>query len=241
MEPSMGPAVSIEVSGRYALFTDPFLKLSGEKLTYSIPTCESLRGILKSIYVKPTFTWVVEKVRVMNRIRMESKGQLVPSYGSGDKQLAYYTYLADVRYQISARMVWNQYQVELEQDRDPVKHLCIAQRAIQKGGYRQAFLGTSECVADVKPCVFGEGEGAYDNQPQPVRFPMMHHSYTYPEEAYSEETRDKLTAHMSELVMVNGVIEYPMPWDCPVHKEIYKAPMKMYGKKHMDEDMLGVE
>ncbi len=33
---------------------------------------------------------------------------------------------------------------------------------IERGGRRDIFLGTRECQGYVEPCVFGEGEGAYD-------------------------------------------------------------------------------
>ena len=68
--------VEFEVSGDYALFSDPITRAGGEKCSYQIPTYEALKGILHSIYWKPTITWVVDKVRIMNRISMESKGIL---------------------------------------------------------------------------------------------------------------------------------------------------------------------
>ena len=66
-----GEMVEFEVSGDYALFSDPITRAGGEKCSYQIPTYEALKGILHSIYWKPTITWVVDKVRIMNRISME--------------------------------------------------------------------------------------------------------------------------------------------------------------------------
>ena len=51
--------VSLEVTGDYGLFTDPIMRVGGEKCTYQIPTYEALKGILASCYWKPTFVWVV--------------------------------------------------------------------------------------------------------------------------------------------------------------------------------------
>ena len=42
--------IEFKVSGKYALFTDPFAVSGGEKTSYMIPTYEALKGICKSIY-----------------------------------------------------------------------------------------------------------------------------------------------------------------------------------------------
>lgn len=47
------------VSGRYALFSDPITRVGGEKLTYQVPTYQALKGILESVYWKPTLIWVI--------------------------------------------------------------------------------------------------------------------------------------------------------------------------------------
>ena len=68
------PTIEFEVYGEYALFSDPITRVGGEKCTYQIPTYEALKGVAMSIYWKPTFTWFVDAVRVMNPIRTERKG-----------------------------------------------------------------------------------------------------------------------------------------------------------------------
>ena len=66
--------IEFEVYGSYALFSDPVLRVGGEKTSYHIPTYEALKGITESIYWKPTFKWVIDAVRVMNKIQTESRG-----------------------------------------------------------------------------------------------------------------------------------------------------------------------
>ena len=66
--------VQFKVYGKYALFTDPLTRVGGEKFTYQIPTYQALKGILESIYWKPTIIWKIEKC-VMNPIQTESKGK----------------------------------------------------------------------------------------------------------------------------------------------------------------------
>ena len=60
--------IDFKVAGRFALFTDPLTRIGGEKCSYHIPTYEALKGIAKSIYWKPTFIWIIDKVRIMKKI-----------------------------------------------------------------------------------------------------------------------------------------------------------------------------
>ena len=72
-----------------------------KKCSYHIPTYEAIKGITESIYWKPSFVWVVDRVRIMRPIRTEAKN-MKPINLSGGNTLATYTYLADVRYQVLA-------------------------------------------------------------------------------------------------------------------------------------------
>lgn len=216
--------VELEVSGAYALFSNPIFRVSGEKRTYSIPTYEAIKGVLMSVYWKPTFIWVIDKVRVMNLIQTEPKGIRLLKYNNNSTDLAYYTYLKDCKYQIQAHFFWNENRTEFKNDRNEHKHFDIAKRSIQKGGRRDVFLGTRDCQAYVKPCVFGEGEGAYDNSGM-IDFGIMYHGLTYPDEAYSDETTNCLTANFWNATMENGIISFLSPEDCPYHE--YKRDMIM--------------
>ena len=66
--------VEFQVSGKYALFTDVLTRTGGERCTYMIPTYEALKGVLHSIYWKPTLIWYIDAVRVMKPIRTVRKG-----------------------------------------------------------------------------------------------------------------------------------------------------------------------
>ena len=66
--------LEFRVWGRYALFTDPLTRVGGEKSSYHLPTYEALKGICKSIYWKPTLIWYVDKVRILRRIRTQTRG-----------------------------------------------------------------------------------------------------------------------------------------------------------------------
>lgn len=229
--------VEFEVTGDYGLFSDPMLRIGGEKSTYQVPTYEALRGMLMSVYWKPTLIWIIDEVRIMNPIQTEVKGMRPIKY-SGGNDLAYYTYLKDCRYQVRAHFEWNENRPELAQDRNENKHHEMAKRMIRKGGRRDVFLGTRECQGYVTPCVFGEGKGAYDDL-QELAFGLMVHGITYPDEAYSEETQGKMTIRYWQPVMKKGIITFPRPEDCPLQRAVREMTMKPFGQEHGNFSGLG--
>lgn len=222
--------VEFEVTGDYALFSDPILRVGGEKCSYQVPTYEALKGILSSVYWKPTFTWVVDAVRVMEPIQMEVKGIRPIHYQDAKNELSYYTYLKNCRYRVRAHFEWNENRPELACDRNEEKHHNIAKRMIEKGGRRDIFLGARECQGYVRPCVFDEGVGAYDEVPT-LAFGLMYHGITYADEAYSEETKGMMTARFWRPVMENGVITFPAPQDCPLTKPLRRMESKPFGEQ----------
>lgn len=222
--------IEFEVWGDYALFSDPIMRMGGEKLTYQVPTYEALKGILSSVYWKPTIIWYIDSVRIMNPIQTEVKGIRPINFSNGNKNdLAYYTYLRDVRYQVRAHFEWNENRPELAKDRNENKHHEIAKKMVRKGGRRDVFLGTRECQGYVEPCVFGEGEGAYDNITE-LSFGIMYHGITYPDEAYSSETRGRMTTNFFQPIMKNGVITFPRPQECKMKKTIKEMKAKAFGE-----------
>lgn len=219
--------VEFEVSGDYALFSDPVTRVGGEKFTYQVPTYEALKGIMQSIYWKPTLIWIIDEARVMNPIQMETKGIRPIKYDKKDNDLSYYTYLKDCRYQVRAHFIWNENRPELAADRNENKHHNIAKRMIERGGRRDIFLGTRECQGYVKPCVFGEGTGAYDEIGE-LNFGMMYHGITYADEAYSEETKGNMSVRLWQAVMKKGIITFLPPWEC-IHSVRREMNMKTFG------------
>ncbi len=219
--------VEFEVWGEYGLFSDPITRVGGEKCSLQVPTYEALKGVLQSIYWKPTLIWIVDQVRIMNPIQTETKG-IRPIKYNGGNDLAYYTYLKDCRYQVRAHFIWNENRPELMADRNEHKHHNIAKRCIEKGGRRDIFLGTRECQAYVQPCVFEEGVGFYDSVPE-LSFGLMYHGMTYPDEAYSTETQNKLSKRFAPIVMKKGVITFPAPWECQIQKPVHDMEMKRFG------------
>jgi len=198
-------SVEFEVYGKYALFSDPVTRVGGEKFSYQVPTYQALKGVLESVYWKPTFIWVIDAVRVMNRIQTEGKG-IRPIKMSGGNDLAYYTYLKDIKYQILAHFEWNENRPNLQDDRNENKHHNMAKRSIEKGGRRDIFLGTRECQAYVVPCEFGSDEGFYNDYGE-IGFGFMFHGMDYPDEAGT----GKLGVRFWDCKMRDGIIVFPLP------------------------------
>lgn len=218
--------IDFKVLGRFALFTDPLTKIGGEKFSYHIPTYEALKGIAKSVYWKPTFIWIIDRVRVVKRIKTQSKSAKPLKYGGGN-DLAIYTYLADVEYQVQAHFEWNLHRPDMEQDRIDGKHYETALRMVKKGGRQDIFLGTRECQGYVEPCVFGEGNSFYDSNGE-LAYGLMFHGFDYPDETGINE----LHSRFWRPVMKDGIIDFMRPEECEAKKfvrEMTPNPPKSVG------------
>ena len=218
----MKNSISFRVWGRYALFTDPITKVGGEKCSYHLPTYEAIKGVLKSIYWKPTFTWYVDKIRVMKPLRTQTKGTKPINWGGGNS-LAIYTFLHDVEYQVEAHFEWNEHRPELTKDRIDGKHFSIVKRMLEKGGRQDVFLGVRDCQAYVEPCEFGDGEGAYDSIDE-LGFGLMFHGFDYPDETGIAE----LHSRFWHVCMKKGIIEFQRPEQCEIKRFVRNMQAKEF-------------
>ncbi|MCQ4846295.1 type I-C CRISPR-associated protein Cas5c [Gordonibacter pamelaeae] len=208
-------SISYLLWGREALFSDPIMRVGGEKCSYPVPTYQALKGITESIYWKPTLIWIVDRVRVMHPIRSQSKGMCPMKEAPGKNDLALYTYLTDVAYQVEAHFVWNEARTELIADRNEHKHFSIAKRMLERGGRRDIFLGTRECQGYVEPCTFGSGEGAYDDVDE-MPLGMMFHGFDYADETGENMMRTRFWRPR----MRKGIIDFCPPDRCPVVRTV---------------------
>jgi len=219
----MRNSIEFRLWGRYALFTDPLTKLGGEKCSYHVPTYEALKGVAKSIYWKPTLTWVIDEVRVVSRIQTQSKG-VKPLEMGGGNTLAIYTFLSDVEYHVRAHFEWNLHRPELAKDRIEGKHFSIAQRMLERGGRQDIFMGTRDCQAYVEPVTFGSGPGFHD-QAGELGYGVMFHGFDYPDETGGTQ----LEARFWRPVMRNGVIRFDRPEACELKRVIRPMGVKKFG------------
>jgi CRISPR-associated protein Cas5d len=223
--------VEFLVSGDRALFSDPVTRVGGEKTSYYVPTYEALKGILASVYWKPTLVWIIDAVRVMNVIQTASEGILTKNF-SGGHDLSIYTYLKNVRYQVRAHFTWNANRPELISDRNEHKHHNIARRMIERGGRRDVFLGTRECQGQVETCVFGSEVGAYDTIAE-MNLGYMFHGITYADEAVRAVEKGHLSVRFQHVTMKKGIIEFTNPEDIldKDRRILHEMPIKLFGSK----------
>ncbi len=228
----MNNRISFRLWGRYALFTDPVTKIGGEKCSYHLPTYEAIKGVLKSIYWKPTLIWYVDKVRIIKPLRTQTKGTK-PLNWNGGNSLAIYTFLHEVEYQVEAHFEWNLHRPELANDRIDGKHYSIAKRMLEKGGRQDIFLGTRDCQGYIEPCEFGDGTGAYDAIDE-LAFGLMFHSFAYPDETGS----DHLETLFWQATLKQGILQFPRPEHCSVRRVVRPMSIKPFG---IDDNLQVVE
>lgn len=222
----------MKVFGDYALFTDPMTKGGGEKFTYQVPTYQALKGIVEACYWKPTLYYIIDSVKVIKPIKTETKGILSPMK-NGKKDLNYYTYLKDVEYLIKYHFEWNDNRMDLDYDRNEKKHEQILLRSMGRGGRRDVFLGTRECVGYIERIRKRDFEGTksyYDGEI--ISLGIMFHSFVYPDEAYDDNTENALTSNFCPIVMTDGLIEFAEPKDCEIKHKLGNYSIKKFDKSN---------
>jgi len=221
-----------KLNGEYALFTDPMSKGGGEKFTYQVPTYQALKGITECIYWKPTMIWYIDEVKVIKPIQTETKG--IRSLKSDGNDLNYYTYLKNVEYLIKAHFEWNENREDLKPDRQEIKHQEIMARSINKGGRRDIFIGTRECMGYVEKIKEESYHSAEtDHKGRKLSFGLMFHSFVYPDEGHNESTYDHLSSNFSNIMMKDGIIQFCRPEKCEITHQLHKMEMKTFDEDNM--------
>lgn len=206
--------IKLKVFGKYGLFSDPITRVGGEKSSYPVITYQAALGIVQGNYWKPNLLYKIDEVRVLNKIQTCSKNIRPINYHDDGNTLSIYQYLVNVAYEISAHFEFNQERLDLKNDWDENKHYAIACESIKKGGRRDVFLGTRECVAYISPVETNE-KGYYDDSGE-IDLGIMFHSFDYPSRANNQT----LSVRLWHAKMINGVIKFPRPEDCSIIKKI---------------------
>lgn len=164
----MGYGAKIIVSGDYALFSRPEMKV--ERVSYDVPTPSALVGLISSVYWHPGVKYIIDKIVVYNPIsfvnirRNEVKEKLLPSdvfkQMQGKKEDISID-ASEVRTQRASMLLKNvKYGVEFhfeltskaaEESLTPEKCYNILLRRLRKGQfYCQPCLGCREFPAVVE-------------------------------------------------------------------------------------------
>ena len=161
----MAPGIRLSVSGQYACFTRPEMKV--ERVSYEVMTPSAARGILEAIHWKPAIRWVVDAIHILKPIRFQSirrneVGSKIPASkiktaanrGSieglhllvdENRQQRAATILVDVAYLIEAHFDLTS---RAGPSDNPGKHLDMFNRRARNGQcFHQPCLGTREFAA----------------------------------------------------------------------------------------------
>lgn len=221
------------IKGDYALFTDPMSKGMGEKFSYQLPTYQALKGIVEAAYWKPTLYYVIDSLKVIKSIKTETKGILYPML-DGKSDLFYHTYLKDVEYLVKFHFEWNENRPELSYDRNEKKHEQILIRSLKRGGRRDIFLGTRECLGYIdyiREEEFERGETAY--QGESMSYGLMFHSFVYPDESSNQDQEGKLTSYFGPITMVDGRVDFIRPEENPIQHNLGNYSIKSFTRENM--------
>ncbi|MCZ7606678.1 MAG: type I-C CRISPR-associated protein Cas5c [Planctomycetota bacterium] len=161
------PSVSLHVSGCFALFTRPEMKV--ERVSYDVITPSAARGVLEAILWKPQMRWLIRRITVLNPVRFSSfkrneVASKIPStfrtwarenkggdgfYADADRAQRNAVLLRDVAYVVDA-------EIELTDKASPDdnlnKYTEMFTRRVEKGQqFHQPYLGCREFPAAVRP------------------------------------------------------------------------------------------
>ncbi len=168
----MNYGIHLKVSGDYALFSRPEMKV--ERVSYDVMTPSAARGVLEAIYWKPQIRWIIDEIRVLNPIRFtnirrnEVSSKISVKGGSGvnaamanpeirpsmdvaeNRQQRASLLLKDVAYLIKAHVQILDARMEKGEAPSPQneaigKHLDMFKRRARKGqAFQQPYFGCRE-------------------------------------------------------------------------------------------------
>jgi CRISPR-associated protein Cas5d len=233
----MNNGIHLKVSGDYALFSRPEMKV--ERVSYDVMTPSAARGILEAIYWKPQIRWIIDEIHVLNPIRFtnirrnEISSKIAVKGGRGvnsamtnpeirpgmdvaeNRQQRASLLLKDVAYLIKAHIHILDYR--LERGEAPVpeneaigKHLDMFKRRARKGqAFHQPYFGCREF-----PVCFDLIE-CEEDLPQPTPafagekdLGFMLHDIEFDQDPKTKKVKST-TPHFFRATMVDGVIEVP--------------------------------
>ncbi len=171
--------VKVKVWGEFACFTRPDMK--AERVSYRVMTPSAARGILSSIFWKPEFDWVIQKIHILKPIRHisirrnEVKSKISPGsikqwmknkdhdryYADKDRTQRNTLALRDVSYIIEANVKLKEH----AQNEHPAKYRDQFRRRVNNGScYKRPFLGNREFAAFFAPVNGSEASIDYSDQ-----------------------------------------------------------------------------
>ena len=230
----MKSPVTLEISGDYALFSRPEMKV--ERVSYDVITPSAARGILEAIYWKPQIRWIIDRITVINPIRFTNirrneiskkasnpTAALVAEGGKGtlgiyvdqERQQRASLLLRDVRYLIHASVHIFDTRIESGGAKIPSneaagKHLEMFKRRARKGqAFHQPYFGCREFPVSF---TLHEAESALPAPHESLKgekdLGFMLHDIEFEQNPKTKAVKST-TPHFFRAQMTDGIIEVP--------------------------------
>jgi len=235
----MSYGITLKISGDYALFSRPEMKV--ERVSYDVITPSAARGVLEAIYWKPQMRWIIDQITVLNpihftNIRRNEVDSKVPIKGAAGvnaamrdpsvmptmavdshRQQRASLVLKDVAYLIHAHVVVLDRRMDtgappVDEDAAVGKHLDMFKRRARRGqAFHHPYFGCREFPVD-----FELIENAVDlpsPHPEVCDPETKDLGYMLHDIEFSQDRASKrvksTTPHFFRATMVNGIIEVP--------------------------------
>jgi CRISPR-associated protein Cas5d len=181
--------VSLIVTGDYACFTRPEMK--AERVSYDVMTPSAARGIMEAIYWHPGFSWVIDRITVLNPIRFDSvrrnevsgkmsanvKPNMPKQVITDDRQQRATLLLRDVAYIIDAHFVL--LPEKMAESDNEGKFLDTFNRRLTKGQcFHRPYFGCREFPVMFEPTPEERPKSAYyDEESRDLGFMLWDFDY----------------------------------------------------------------
>jgi CRISPR-associated protein Cas5d len=230
----MKSSIILEISGDYALFSRPEMKV--ERVSYDVITPSAARGVLEAIYWKPQIRWIIDRVDVLapisftniRRNEISKKASkpspgLIKEGGTGslgiiiedNRQQRASLLLKDVRYLVHAHLHLLDTRIEKGGQELPAnaaagKHLDMFKRRARKGqAFHQPYLGCREFPARF---TLHEDENNLPTPPEELGgtkdLGFMLHDIEFDQDPKTKKVKST-TPHFFRAEMINGTITVP--------------------------------
>ena len=234
----MNYGIHLKVSGDYALFSRPEMKV--ERVSYDVMTPSAARGILEAIYWKPQIRWIIDEIHVLNPIRFtnirrnEVSSKIAVKGGTGvnaamkdpairptmdvaeNRQQRASLLLKDVAYLIKAHIHILDTRLEKGESPSPQneaigKHLDMFKRRARKGqAFHQPYFGCREFPVRFE-LIENEADlpSPHESLAGEKDLGFMLHDIEFDQDRATKKIRST-TPHFFPATMTDGVISVPV-------------------------------
>ena len=233
----MPNGIILEISGDYALFSRPEMKV--ERVSYDVITPSAARGVLEAIYWKPQIRWIIDEIHVLNpirftNIRRNEIGSKIPVKGAtginaamanpeirpsmdvaDNRQQRASLLLKDVAYLIKAHLHVFDTRIEKDGPKAPLneaagKHLEMFKRRARKGqAFHQPYFGCREFPVRFE-LIETESElpTPHESLLAEKDLGFMLHDIEFDQDPATKKVKDT-TPHFFRAQMAKGIIKVP--------------------------------